>query len=110
MIHMLSRFDLKPGTNVDEFKQHYESFMDRAKLLGLAASTGTVGKRVADTPMDTDAEDAPEYYVVMSFRDREQMDRAYAYMEDGGSDPSDLKPHSAIKFVVRNAIFTCWQD
>ena len=81
MIHMLSRFDLKPGTELEGFAADYYGFVERAKQLDLAVSTGKIGRRVSDTPMDTDADDAQEYYVIMSFRDREQLDRAYDYMD-----------------------------
>ncbi len=110
MIHMLSRFDLKPGTELQSFASDYYGFFERAKELDLAVSTGKIGRRVSDTPMDTDAEDAQEYYVIMSFRDREQLDRAYDYMDSEIKDAETRKPHSAVKHIVRNSVFTCWQD
>jgi len=110
MIHMLSKFDLKQDEDLQDFEQQYYTFFERVKRLGLAEATGKIGRRVADTPMDTDEEDAQEYYVIMSFRDREQLDRAYAYMDGEMLAPEDGKPHTAVKFLAQNSVFTCWQE
>lgn len=110
MIHMLSKFDLEPGTELKEFEDSYYAFFERVEKLGLAEETGRIGRRLADTPMDTDAADAQEYYVIMSFRDREQLDCAYEYMDAAEVPLEEHEPHSAVKNIVRNAVFTCWQE
>ena len=110
MIKMLSRFDLKPGIDIALFAEHYYSFVERAIDMDLAVSSDRIGRRVNDTPMDTDADDAQQYYVLMHFRDREQLDRAYEYMDSDTAEPQDLKPHSLVKKYVKNPVFTCWQE
>jgi len=110
MIRMLSRFDLKPGIDLKTFEQHYYDFVERAKKINIAISTDKIGRRISDTPMDTDAEDAQEFYVVMTFRDREQLNHAYEYMENADADPKAAKSHNAVKSYVLNPVFTCWQE
>ncbi|MEM7427657.1 MAG: DUF6614 family protein [Pseudomonadota bacterium] len=108
MIHMLSRFDLKPGVSIEAFSQEYSTLVEQMRAKGLVSSTGQIGRREADTPMDTDADDAPEYYVVMSFADREQLDRSYAYLTD--TSANQATSHPAVNRSVTNHVFTCWQD
>jgi len=110
MIRMLSRFDLKAGTDISAFAQSYFEFFERMKIKGLAESTGKIGRRILNTPMDTDAEDAQEYYVIMSFRNREQLDQAYAYMHRETVPDAENTPHFDVIRIVRNAVFTCWQE
>jgi len=110
MIHMLSRFDLENGTDIPGFEKSYAKFTNRMKELKLVESTGKIGKRVANTPMDTDADDAQAYYVLMQFKDREQLDHAYNYMDADNLPSSEDQLHSAIKMMVRNPVFTCWQE
>ncbi len=50
--------------------------------------------------MDTDDERDHEYFVVMSFKDRPQVDAAYAYI---------LK-HVEPGETSHNSVFICWQD
>ena len=108
MIHMLSRFDLKPGVSFASFRASYVDFVERMRADGLVEATGKIGRREADTPMDTDDEKAPEYYVVMSFRNRHQLDEAYAYMTDANAQ--DATAHAAVHEAVTNFVFTCWRD
>ncbi len=108
MIQMLSRFDLKPGIAFDAFAEHYFGFAEEMRERELIVSTGPIGRRIADTPMDTDADDAPEFYAVMTFRDRAQLDAAYAYMEGRSSTVS--KHHAVVHRAVANPVFTCWSE
>ena len=78
------------------------------KSAGLLESSGALGRRVSDTPMDTDDESAPEYYAVMSFRDREQLDSAYDYLSD--ADVRERSAHPTVHHTVANFVFTCWRD
>ena len=110
MIKMLSRFDLKPNVDLETFEKRYYEFCARAVQSGLAVGTDKIGRRISETPMDTDAEGAQEFYVVMTFRDRDQLDQAYEYMNNGLVHASDQKPHTAIKHYVKNPVFTCWQE
>ena len=76
----------------------------------LALTTGPVDRRVANTLMDTDAQDAQEYYAVMTFRDETQLDHAYAFLEDTPAVSKDAITRSYVKQSVANSVFTCWQD
>ncbi len=108
MFHMLSCFNLKPGEEIDVFRTAYNKFVDEMKHIGLVESTGRIGNRQNDTPMDTDDERDHEYFVVMTFRDREQVDTAYNHiMKHEGS--SDLA-HDSVYTRVLDPVFICWQD
>jgi len=101
---MLGRFDLRPGIDDADFRAAYALFATRLKAEGLIASAGPMGRREADTPMDTDAPGMPEYFAIMSFRDRRQLDAAYARFK------ASISGHEAVLAGVRNSIFTCWRD
>ena len=108
MFHMLSCFNLKPGEEIGAFRSAFRNYVDEMKRIGLVESTGPVGNRQSDTPMDTDDERDHEYFVVMSFRDREQVDAAYAHiMHHAG--PSDIA-HDSVYTKVMDPVFICWQD
>lgn len=108
MIHMLSRFDLNPGVDIETFRSHYEALFRQMRDAGLVERTGKVGQREADTPMDTDDEDTRTYFVVMSFSNRDQMDRAYDHI--AGTVGQALSAHPAVHRSVANSVFTCWRD
>lgn len=108
MIYMLSRFDLTPGVDLKQFNKDYHQLVDQMRNQGLVAGTGKIGRRHADTPMDTDAADAPEYYVVMSFETREQLERSYALLTEPAANRSTT--HPSVMAAVANPVFTCWQD
>lgn len=108
MFHMLSCFDLKPGEDIDSFRTAYADFVARMKDLDLVAGSGPIGRRQSDTPMDTDGERDHAYFVVMSFRDRAQVDAAYDHImrqvEPGKTS------HDGVYRRVENPVFICWQD
>jgi len=108
MFHMLSCFDLKPGEEIEIFQSAYIAFVDEMKRIDLVVSTGPIGSRQSDTPMDTDDARQHEYFVVMSFRDREQVDAAYAHILQH-TGPSDAA-HDRVYTRVLNPVFICWQD
>ena len=108
MIHMLSRFDLKPEIAIDQFQKNYAEFCETMQTKGLIVETGKIGVRETDTPMDTDEEQAPMYYSVMTFRDRQQLDDAYAYI--ASLDHSAKPEHVLVSDAVMNPVFTCWRD
>lgn len=108
MIHMLSRFDLKPGVDIDWFQANYEAFVAQMCEQGLVQETGKIGRRELGTPMDTDHEAAPTYYVIMSFRDRNQLDQAYVHLTKPAARANTA--HPAVHESVDNFIFTCWRD
>ena len=108
MFHMLSCFNLQPGEDIETFRSNYIAFVDEMKQIDLVESTGPIGHRQSDTPMDTDDERDHEYFVLMSFRDREQVDAAYAHIEKHFG-PSDAA-HDNVYPKVLNPVFICWQD
>lgn len=108
MIHMLSRFDLKPDVNFQSFRASYLDFIEQMRAEGLVEATGQIGRRELDTPMDTDPKNAPEYYALMSFRDREQMDQAYEYLSN--ANVRNSTSHPDVHHSVVNSVFTCWRD
>lgn len=108
MFHMLSCFDLKAGEDISTFRSAYTDFVAEMERIDLVETTGPIGNRQSDTPMDTDGEREHEYFVVMSFRDRQQADAAYAHiLEHIG--PGD-KAHDSVYPQVENPVFICWQD
>ncbi len=108
MIHMLSRFDLESGVTIEAFRTEYQKFTAQMKSAGLVESSGRIGRRERNTPMDTDDEQAPAYYVIMSFKDRRQLDEAYAYLAGDGAN--EATAHRTVHRSVANAVFTCWRD
>ena len=108
MFHMLTCFNLKPGSEISDFRAAYNQFVDYMKSIELVESTGPIGKRQRDTAMDTDNERDHEFFVVMSFRDRAQVDQAVKLLY-AHEDPSETA-HKAIYSKALNPIFICWQD
>lgn len=108
MFHMLSCFNLGPGEDIETFRRDYSAFVDEMKKLDLAETSGPIGRRQDDTPMDTDDERDHEYFVVMSFRDRAQVDAAYAHIEQHFG-PGDAA-HDRVHTRVADPVFICWQD
>jgi len=105
---MLSCFNLKPGEDIDSFRSAYETFVDEMKTIGLVVSSGPIGRRQSDTPMDTDDARDHEYFAVLTFRDRAQVDAAYArIMRHNG--PEDTA-HDSVYTRVLQPVFICWQD
>ena len=108
MFHMLSCFNLLPGESVTEFRSAYQAFFQDMQDLGLVEETGPIGKRQSDTPMDTDEERDHEYFVLMTFKDRPQVDTAYAYIMRH-VDPGNTT-HDSVYTKVADPVFICWQD
>ncbi len=108
MFHMLSCFDLKPGEDIGAFRSAYMNFVAYMKSVDLVESSGPIGRRESDTPMDTDDERDHEYFAVMSFRDRTQVDTAYAYIMKH-VEPGETS-HNNVFEKVQNPVFICWQD
>lgn len=108
MFHMLSCFDLKSDEKIDDFNIAYTDFVKQMQILELVESTGPIGRRESDTPMDTDDSRSQKYFVLMSFRDRPQVDAAYAHIMKH-IEPGEVE-HDAVYTKVTNPIFICWQD
>jgi len=108
MFHMLSCFNLGPDETFEGFQQSYQAFFERMKADDLVMATGPIGRRQSDTPMDTDSERDQEYFVIMSFRDRPQVDAAYAHIL--AQLRPQTSPHHEVFTRVSDPIFICWED
>jgi hypothetical protein len=108
MFHMLSWFDLKPEQDIKRFNAAYRHFVEQMQTLDLVESSGPIGQRQSDTPMDTDNDRNQQYFVMMTFRDRPQVDKAYAHIMKH-IEPGEAT-HDAMYSKVVNPIFICWQD
>lgn len=106
--HMLSCFKLHPEDDIDSFRDAYEAFVASMQAIDLVVSSGPIGRRQSDTPMDTDDARDHEYYAVMTFRDRTQVDAAYAHIM-AHTGPADAA-HDAVYQRVLDPVFICWQD
>ncbi len=108
MFHMLSCFKLKPGEDINSFRRNYDAFVADMKSIDLVVASGPIGRRQSDTPMDTDDERDHEYFAIMSFRDRTQVDAAYAYIKRH-VEPGEITHNNVIARIV-DPVFICWQD
>lgn len=108
MIHMLSAFDLADAQALDDFAEAYAGFLADLKRDDLIVSAGPLGERVADTPMDTDDARDHRYYSVMTFRDRAQLDAAYARIVAKTTGATGA--HQEVMSKVADTVFTCWRD
>ncbi len=108
MIHMLSSFDLKPGEDFAVFAQAYETFLQDLRAADMIVDAGPLGRRVEATPMDTDTERTQCYFSVMSFRDRAQLDAAYAHIDTRARPGTET--HLKMYRRLTNTVFLCWED
>ena len=108
MFHMLSCFNLDPDEDIETFGEAYSLFVEEMKNIDLVESSGPIGRRQNNTPMDTDDTRDHQYFVVMSFRDRAQVDAAYDHIMQhvGTADAA----HDAVYTRVQDPVFICWQD
>jgi len=101
MFHMISCFNLKPGEDIESFCSAYALFVDEIKRIDLVESSSPVGQRQNDARNH-------EYFAVMSFRDRVQVDTAYEHiMQHVGSTDA---AHDAVYTHELDPVFICWQD
>lgn len=110
MIHMLCRFDLAPGVTLDALRAAYARFVSEMREAGLVEGSQEIGTRVGDTPMDTDDMTRQSHFVVMSFRDRTQMDRSYARVAARRISAGAEADHRDFRSAITNEVFTCWED
>lgn len=108
MFHMLTCFNLKEGVGMPDFEAALASFVSHMQEVDLVQSTGPIGERQDDTPMDTDAERDHRYFFTTTFRDRVQCDDAYAYLKS--HEEPGYSIHEEVNGRVENPIFICWQD
>lgn len=108
MISMLSCFNLRPGIEIGAFKRLYRGFVEAMEHKGLIVSAGPVARRERDTPMDTDDERDHEFFSVMTFSERAQLDAAYAYISEQ-VEPGRSEHQQVFKWVA-DPVFICWRD
>ena len=107
-IHLLSAFDLREGVDEAVFIDAYRRFVQELYEADLIVDAQPIGRRVSDTPMDTDDERAHQFFTILTFRDRAHMDAAYAHIE--ARMRAVTGEHAAMYARTANQIFTCWQD
>jgi len=108
MYRMLSVFDLAEGRDLAGFEEALEPFCQHMIDVGLLYSTGPIGRRSGNTPMDTDETRSQHYMFVSTFVDKAQCDASYAYIKSGEEPCASL--HEAVHSKMRNGIFSCWDD
>jgi hypothetical protein len=104
---MLTSFNLKPGVEIEEFRDALSNYTAHLQSLDLVDSNGPIGRRQANTIMDTD-ERHHQYFVVMSFRDRAQCDRSIDYIIAHEEPGHSI--HKAVYSLVTDQVFICWED
>ncbi|MEL7254982.1 MAG: DUF6614 family protein [Pseudomonadota bacterium] len=107
-IHLLSTFDLRPGQDEASFTEAYRVFVQELYDADLIIDARPMGRRVSDTPMDTDEDRNHQFFTILTFRDRAHMDAAYAHIE--ARMRAVTGEHAAMYARTANQIFTCWQD
>ena len=108
MVHMLSCFNLPASESIESYSVGYRAFVKEMQQIGLVESSGPIGRRHSNTPMDTDDERDHEYFVIMSFRDRQQVDAAYDHILKHLGASVDA--HAGVKLPVDDPVFICWED
>ena len=108
MFHMLSCFNLKPETTEVDLRRSVADFTAHMQNIDLVQSTGPIGRRQSDTIMDTDSERDHQFFFVMSFRDREQCDRAVAHIYSKEEPAESI--HNAVFTMIKDQVFICWED
>ena len=58
--------------------------------------------------MDTDSERDHQFFFIMSFRDREQCDRAVAHIYSKEEPAESI--HNAVFTMIKDQVFICWED
>ena len=95
MFHMLCCFDLKPGFQLEEFREAFADFTLHLQDQNLVETSSPIGIRQSDTILDTDTERAHQYFSIMSFRDRIQADAAVEFIPTA----PDIDPFDGVKSV-----------
>lgn len=105
---MLAVFDLAPGVDVAEFGQALADYTAHLRALDLVEGSSPIGRRYADTILDTDDERSQGFALTMTFRSCEQSDRAIAYIESGTEPGRSL--HRRVYAGIENPVFTCFEE
>ena len=108
MFHMLTCFDLKPKHSIEEFQKSLAQYTAHMHELDLVEGHSPIGLRQSDTILDTDDERKQKYFMIMHFRDREQSDKAVAYIKNLEEPSKSLHTNAYSK--TQNLIFISWED
>jgi hypothetical protein len=108
MLHLLGCFHIKEAETIEVLRADYDRYVGHLKSIDLLFSSAQIGKRHADTPMDTDEERDYQYFTHMTFRDRAQMDAAYAHIEAHKEPAANL--HQRFMSKIKELVFLCWED
>lgn len=108
MFHMLSCFNLKQETTIDEFQRSLADFTAHLENIDLVHSTGPIGRRRSNTIMDTDGERDHQYFFIMSFRGRAQCEQAVEHIFRHEEPGESI--HRGVYAKVDDPIFVCWED
>ena len=105
---MLTCFDLKPKHSIKQFQKSLAQYTDHMRELDLVEGHSPIGLRQSDTLLDTDDERKQKYFMIMYFRDREQSDKAVAYIKN--LEEPAKSPHTKTYSKTHNLIFISWED
>ena len=108
MFHMLTCFKVAQPSHIALFKERLELYLEHLKELKLATGISPVGERQSNTILDTDEERDHTHFMIISFTDRAQADRAVAYIEGGSESGTSI--HRDVYKDVIEPILICWND
>ena len=108
MFHMLSCFKLREPAILETLQADLKIYADHLQERDLLLTLGPVGERQSDTILDTDDNRDHTHFMIMTFKDRAQSDRAVKYIFSG-EDPADSLHRSVYKNII-DPVFICWQD
>lgn len=108
MFHMLSCFSFIDSADLANFQQNLDSYSRQLIARDLLVETGPVGERHSDTILDTADDSTHTHFMIMSFTDRAQADRAVQLIEQGVEPVATV--HKAVYSRISEPVFICWQD
>lgn len=108
MFHMLSCFTLSGERDVARFSAALDQLTRHLLARGLVGAVGPLGERRRHPVLDTDSERAHSHYLLLSFNDRGQADRAVAEIQQALEPGATL--HHAVQELVSEPVFFCWED
>ncbi|MEM7359908.1 MAG: hypothetical protein AAF431_12480 [Pseudomonadota bacterium] len=108
MFHMLSCFDLRPGVSLAECQKSFLQYGEYMVDLGLVDSSDPIGQRDTDTILDTDEGRTQQYFQLMHFTDKDQSERAVAYIKSMQEPGKSI--HQQLYAKLENMVFVCWAD
>lgn len=107
MHYMLTSCRLKDGVTAGDFAAAYGELVRHMQARGLVLDSGPVGVRERGNGLDTDERDF-EHFAVMRFRDRAQIDAAYAHIERREAETGRL--HARVMAMTSASSFLSWRD